>query len=159
MIISVDTEELSRMASMALNANSEIENSASRLSLVVEHNDWNCKERDRINENITTIKSSHQKLTEDMAEFSAALNKIAAVFSEAEQSLPNEFQHIDTMIGSALSLTGSAVSSGAVTAASVNSLAESTVINSSLQSYEFSNLNNGINICSFDSFLTNDTNA
>lgn len=152
MIISIDTETLNQMVVLALNANNEIENSALKLSMVVEHDDWNCKERDQINEYILNIKSKQKKLTETIADFSTALNKIAAVFGEAEQSLPNEFQHIDTMIASALSLSGTAASTGAVTAASVNSLLDSTVINNSVQSYEFANLNNAINICSFESF-------
>lgn len=152
MIISIDTELLNQIASLALAANTEIEDGSARLKMVVEHNDWNCKERDQINENILGIKTAQSKLTELIVEYSNAMNRIASTFSDAENSLPNEFQHIDVMIGSALSLTGSSSGGGEVTTAAISSIADSTVINSNVQSYEMANLNNEISICDFESF-------
>lgn len=153
MIISIDTELLNQMAALALSANAEIEEGSTRLNMVVEHNDWNCKERDQINDNIMHIKSAQAKLSQSITDYSNAMNRIAATFSEAENALPNEFQHIDVMIGSALSLTGSSNGGGAITSAAVSSIADSTVINSNVQSYEMANLNNEISICDFESFI------
>ena len=153
MIISIDTEILNQIAALTIEANTEIEDGSSRLNKVVEHDDWNCKERDQINDNILYIKSAQAKLSQSIIEYSNAMNRIAVAFSEAENALPNEFQHIDVMIGSALSLTGSSNGGGTITSAAVSSIADSTVINSNVQSYEMANLNNEISICDFESFI------
>lgn len=154
MIISIDTEALRQMAELASNCNLIIEESVKRINMVTTHDDWNCKERDQINERITQNKNKQKLIAERMLEFSSYMNTASGVFSETEEAIPHSFQHIDTMIASALALQGE--NNSVVFTSDIKTVCDSvkrdTIISDSFQSYSLDNLNHNINICEFSSF-------
>jgi len=101
MIISIDTEVMNTMAGLAQQASEEQDASVVSLIPVVEHYDWNCKERDEINERIMNIKKGNQKLSETLQEFAQAIRNVANRFDEEENAIPGRYQYIDTLLGQA----------------------------------------------------------
>lgn len=101
MIISIDTEMMNTMAGLAQQASEEQDASVVSLIPVVEHYDWNCKERDEINERIISIKKGNQKLSETLQEFAQAIRNVANRFDEEENAIPGRYQYIDTLLGQA----------------------------------------------------------
>ena len=101
MIISIDTEMMNTMAGLAQQASEEQDASVVSLIPVVEHYDWNCKERDEINERILNIKKGNQKLSETLQEFAQAIRNVANRFDEEENAIPGRYQYIDTLLGQA----------------------------------------------------------
>ena len=154
MIISIDTEALRQMAELAANCNLIIEESVKRMNMVIEHDDWNCKERDKINECIIQNKSKQKMIAERMVEFSSYMSNTSGIFSDTEEAIPHNFQHIDTMIASALALQGgnNVVSLTSDVKTVCDSVRNDAVLNDSIQSYSLDNLSNNINICEFSSF-------
>ena len=155
MIISIDTEVLSSVAALARSINEEIDHISEIMNRVTVHDDWNCKERDIINDSITNNRKSQTELQEMSEQFAVSITRIAEQFLEAEKSLPNKFQHIDSLIGSALSLgNGLNRTDGNVSADAIRTLTSDIVLTESMQCYEIDSFTDNINICSFEQFNT-----
>lgn len=152
MIISVDTEIMNRMALLAQQANDEIDRQAAILSPVTEHYDWNCFERDIINEAIISIKNKSKKMQETIENFSSAIRSAAEQFNAEENAIPGKYQYLDALLGNNFSsvseLQGSVTKSAGSTAASI---AENISLDKSdkLENYEISRLVEPIQVISF----------
>lgn len=152
MIISVDTEKMNTMASLAQSVNSEIDACVTSLIPVVEHNDWNCKERDLINEGIISVKKNAGVLRETIDSFSSLMKQVAVLFDEFEASLPNKYQHIDSLLGTTFSIPceESSVVTGAVTTDVTTAMAEGVRVTGGLENNALGNLTKPIQMCNFE---------
>lgn len=103
MLIKLDTEIMYEMAAAAKTASQYVEESSAMAYKVVPHNDWNCQERDYINDGIMIIRKQQAQIAEKFADFSNALSQVATAFLAAEASLPNLFNEVDACVGEILS--------------------------------------------------------
>lgn len=97
--IIIDTSLMQQMANIALRAATSMEEAMKSAEAVTEHNDWNCVERDFINENILKIKKNNHKINENMALFSSKINELAEKFNDFDHSLMAKFSNFDSSIG------------------------------------------------------------
>lgn len=143
MIISIDTEMMNTMAALAQDASIAQEESVVSLIPVVEHYDWNCKERDEINERIVSIKKGNQRLSETLQEFAQSIRRVANQFDEEERAIPSRYQHLDTLLGQVgASETTSVVENTAGEASKqiAEHIATTKYVDSKLENYEIGNL-------------------
>lgn len=153
MIISINTDTINQMAAAVNSANQELENCAAVLSTVMEHNDWNCLERDAINESIRTLKAKAAKLEEDMGRFAGAMRQAAQDFNDLEQSLPAQFQHMDTVLAQLNGIpSGGTAGVNSVTAGVAQTAAAEVTTVSRLESYSVGSLSEDIQVCRFADF-------
>ncbi|MEE3450689.1 MAG: hypothetical protein VZR27_08330 [Acutalibacteraceae bacterium] len=153
MIISINTEVLASVAALARSINEEICRISEIMQRVTIHDDWNCKERDTINDRITNNRLAQVKLQEMSDSFAGSVTSIADQFLEAERSLPNRFQHIDSIIGSSISVGGGLEKSGNISADRIRSLTSGVVLTDPMECYEVESVTDSINICSFDQIV------
>ena len=104
MIVSIDTQTVSEISQDSINVSAEVTAAFECLAPVVEHNDWNCRERDTINEMITTIKQFSQELKENAETFSSSLQQTASSFNELENKTPVAMQGFHAAIADNLSI-------------------------------------------------------
>ena len=153
MIISVDTEKMNTMATMAQNINTNIDDAVVALVPVVEHNDWNCKERDQINEGIVAVKNYVRGLQETIDAFSSQVRQIAMLFDAFEAGIPNKYQHLDALLGSAFSVEcpvqSNNVTPGGVTSEVVDAMSSGIRVDGGLENNALGNLSNPIQLCNF----------
>ena len=152
MIISIDTEVLSSVASLARSINEEISQISEIMKRVTTHDDWNCKERDSINDAITNNRNAQVNLQEISEDFARSLTSISEQFLEAERSLPSKFQHIDSLIGQAASINGNLNSNKNVSDGFVRVICDDIKLTNSMECYELESMTDNINICKFDQF-------
>lgn len=152
MIISIDTDVLSEVAALARSINEEINQISEIMKKVTVHDDWNCKERDSINDAITNNRKAQTDLQEMSENFSASITSISEQFLEAERSLPSRFQHLDSMIGHAAAICGSLKNSGSVSDDVVREIRADIKLPDSMGCYELESLTDNINICRFEQF-------
>lgn len=152
MIISIDTEKMNTMASLAQNVRAEIDDCVTSLIPVVEHNDWNCKERDLINDGIIGVKKNAVILQEALDSFSSLMKQVASLFDAFEASLPNKYQQIDAFLGStfAIPCVESTVATGSTTTEVTSAIAEGMRTSGGLENNALGNLTNPIQVCNFD---------
>lgn len=152
MTISVDTEKIKLMSSLIQNANSEIDECVANLSFVTEHNDWNCKERDLINEGILEVKKDAAILQESIDYFAAIMKRIADMFDEFESAIPNKYQKIDAYLGTTLSIPCEESSVGAFTVSMElkDQISSGVHMSGGLENNAIGNLTNPIHVCNFD---------
>lgn len=152
MIISVDTEIMRLMANLSRDIDTELDGATSHLTTVVDHNDWNCKERDVINETVNNVKKRNQRLKEDFEHFDSVIQQIANQFDEAEAAIPQKYQALDVLTGSILSSSsygGSVSNSAGQSSAAMANTIQNEVLQSGLENYEIGNLTDGIQVCDF----------
>ncbi len=153
MIISIDTDVLSEVASLARSINEEINQISEIMQRVTIHEDWNCKERDAINDAITNNRKAQANLQEMSESFSGTLTSISERFLEAERDLPSKFQHLDSMIGSALSVVDKIRNSDNISSGIVREIRADIKLTDSMECYELESLTDNINICGFEQFV------
>ena len=68
-IVDIDTEELKRAAAIARRANEAITEAMNLLNRIVVHNDWECAERDAINDNTIRTKNDAPDRPQSALEF------------------------------------------------------------------------------------------
>lgn len=153
MIISIDTEKINTIASLAQNINLEIDETVSALLPVVEHNDWNCVERDAINESILEVKKNVCCLQEYIESLASAMKQVASLFDAFEASVPSKYQYIDSLLGSVFSvpcyLQSTNVVPGGVTADITDAMAKGVRVNGGLENNALGNLTNPLQVCNF----------
>lgn len=161
MIISVDTGVLQEMAQLSIAGTDEIDRAVEIQSKVYIHDDWNCVERDAINDALIRIKEMQIRLAEIIRDFSSALCKASSDFSEAEAALPKSFSVVDQVAAEGLSVISDPTvhndynNSGIIDHSVIGDLAsdisESAVIDDRLSSYTLTGINDPVRICDFDS--------
>lgn len=136
MLIKLDTEIMYEMAANAKTASGYVEDSSAIAYRIVPHNDWNCQERDYINEGIMIIRKHQAQIAEKFAEFSGALSQVAAAFLAAEAALPNLFNEVDACVGEILSVgTASAATAGTQTQELFQMFKAASVVGDGLENF------------------------
>ncbi len=155
MIISVDTRKMDTIVAAASGVSTEIDACVSTLLPVVEHNDWNCKERDGINDGITAVKNKVRQLQENVTVFADMVKKTAAMFDAFELSVPNKYQQLDLMLGAVFAESCAAPSTvshvGAAGTEIADSIAKDFRVVGGLENNAIGSLTAPIALCEFDS--------
>ena len=153
MEISIDTSVMQQMANGSIRASSFIADAMKSADTVTVHDDWNCSERDLINESILKVKKNNSILNENMQSFSAQVNDIASKFEDLDRSLLSSFSSFDSSIGDMYKIENSVVTGNAQTLKMNEDysgiLASSPDSNSYWDQYHASNLTNPISVLSF----------
>lgn len=98
-ILNIDTDILRSSVSVAEQANEAISEAASLLNAIAVHEDWICKERDRIKEMTLTNKRKSQEIREKSAAFYSAIKTAAERFEATEQDNSHRINGVDDIIG------------------------------------------------------------
>lgn len=99
MEIKVDTLLMQQMASGSLRAQEYLNQAADAANAITIHDDWNCKERDIINDNVLNIKKFDNKICENMNYFAEKVNELATQFEEFDRLLSSQFSSFDSSVG------------------------------------------------------------
>ena len=111
-MIHIHTDELLAAVSSLRAANGEVSNATSHLMQITNHNDWSCKERYQINENIDRLHAEITRLQQDTETYLAAAAEAADAFVTEENAIKALFPGVDVIIGKVLSIGGTEVESG-----------------------------------------------
>lgn len=99
MEIKVDTLLMQQMASCSLRAQKYLKQASETANAITIHDDWNCKERDLINDNVMKIQKHDGIICENMIVFSTKVNELASRFEEFDKLLSSKFSTFDSSIG------------------------------------------------------------
>lgn len=153
MIISIDTEKIRTAAALIQNANTEIDTCSSVLVRVVEHDDWNCKERDVINESIAEVKKYAGELRETMDTFSTLMTRVAASFDELDALIPKQFAGMEAVLGDVFSTptpyTAANATIGGMSETACAKIAEDIYVDGGIENIALETLDKPIQMCSF----------
>ena len=111
-MISVDTSVMRNLVSAASTANDAINDAVEILSRISSHNDWQCKEKDAINDYTNTNKTKIRNLQENSNSFLNAISSAANEFEEAEKSILNMFSSVESILSGVLSFAGNVFGAG-----------------------------------------------
>lgn len=157
MIISVDTELMNEMATLASNANSELDICIAILTAITSHNDWNCKERDAINDNIATVKKNAGMLKENMDIFASSVRQIADQFRTFEGTMLQQFQGAESSFGQTISsfLNGDISlnqNAGFVSQQTAEYISSELLTQDRLENYAVGNMLEPLQVCEYNAF-------
>ena len=150
MIISIDTDLMHSMSGYADCVNEEIDTCMTYLSKVVEHNDWNCKERDAINDSITEVKMESRRLKEKVEEFANIIRQIADRFNMFENSAITQTQNLEVLLGSSLAVTtGESPAAKGQLSAIAGSMSDKVTATDRMSNYTIANLTGDVQVCEY----------
>lgn len=98
-ILNIDTSILRSSVSVAQQANEAISEAASLLNAITVHEDWICKERDRIKEMTKSNKQKAQQIQERSSSFYSAIQTASERFDSTEQDSCRRINGVDDIIG------------------------------------------------------------
>ena len=104
MIIDVNPQTITEIAQTIANAYGEVEEAARILTSITEHNNWNCKERDAINDYTQSNAREILKISEKSGNFANVMKMVAENFTTDEKKISEMFTSVESMIGSILSI-------------------------------------------------------
>ena len=104
MIIDVNPQTITEIAQTIANAYGEVEEAARILTSITEHNNWNCKERDAINEYTHSNAQEILKISEKSGNFANVMKMVAETFATDEKNISEMFTSVESVIGSILSI-------------------------------------------------------
>ena len=153
-VIDVDTELMTEVASKAKIANSEVEEALNLLNKVALHYDWECNEKKAINEYTIKNKTAIKKLHDKTESYLNAVVQAATEVKNAEISICNSFNDLEVVIGKSLEIIKTigdkkTNSWGAINSAMQKIIADINYGNS-LVNYHSTNLGKGIRIVPFE---------
>lgn len=104
MIIDVNPQVVTGIAQTIANACSEVEEAVKILTSITEHNNWNCKERDAINDYTRSNSQEILKISEKSGNFANVMKMVAENFTADEKNLSEMFTSVESIIASMLSI-------------------------------------------------------
>ena len=104
MIIDVNPQTITEIAQTIANAYGEVEEAARILTSITEHNNWNCKERDAINDYTHSNAREILKISQKSGNFANVMKIVAENFTTDEKNISEMFTSVESMIGSILSI-------------------------------------------------------
>lgn len=153
-IISLDIGEMTAMAASVNAANLELESCMARLAQITEHDDWNCAERDVINENIRRVQQNARRTQENMEQFAGIVRLAAEALDSLACELPADAREVAVGIGSFCAIpSGSAGAVNTVAAAVAQQAANAVRTEGVMANYTAANLMGDIQLCRFDTFM------
>ncbi len=104
MIIDVNPQTITEIAQTIANAYGEVEEAARILTSITEHNNWNCKERDTINDYTRSNAKEISKISEKSENFANVMKMVAENFTTDEKNLSEMFTSVESIIASMLTI-------------------------------------------------------
>lgn len=101
-----DLSLLSQYISISSQAKEAIENANSAIKSVVSHSEWNCAERDYINQLLLKNRSDIGKLYIHITDLAQAIGDANSVFTSMENEILNMFDGVDNLIQDLLVMIG-----------------------------------------------------
>ena len=153
MEIKVDTLLMQQMASGSLRAQEYLNQAADAANAITIHDDWNCKERDIINDNVLNIKKFDSKICEKMNYFAEKVNELATQFEEFDKMLSSQFSSFDSSVGDMYqvghSLGGNAVQFHSISENDIENALTYSGTNTYWEQYHISNLTKPVSVVSY----------
>lgn len=97
-ILDIDTDLLRQCVNTARQSNEAITDACNLLNQVVVHNDWQCQERWKINENTVSNRQEAQRIQQNSSAFYQAIAQSSARFDEAEQSTISHVSQVESLL-------------------------------------------------------------
>ena len=95
MIIDVNPQTITGIAQTIANAYGEVEEAARILTSITEHNNWNCKERDAINDYTRSNAQEILKISEKSGNFANVMKVVAENFTTDEKNISEMFTSVE----------------------------------------------------------------
>lgn len=155
MIISVDIDEMAEISNTLQFAKEKIDESANIVSHIVEHNNWNCRERDTINQKIYSIKSQQKNMQEKFEIFAEKIKISATQFSEIDSKTLTAFRNLDALFSQILSIPAVSTSNdtrAVIIGETINNI-KNINVNDGFSSYAIGGICDPIRVCKFSSIL------
>lgn len=155
MIISIDIDEMQEISNTLQLAKEKIDESANIVSRIVEHNNWNCRERDTINQRIYSIKSQQKNMQEKFGTFAEKIKISAAQFSEIDTKTLTAFRDLDALFSQILSVSTATASNNNRTTQFGETISniKKINVNDGFSSYAIGGICDPIRVCKFSSIL------
>lgn len=103
-MISLDTVIMRQLVAAASTANASITDAMTTLHSITTHNDWECRERDALNDYTTTNRNRIRALQENSSSFLAAISTAVAEFESTETSISDMFSSVETLLSGMFSV-------------------------------------------------------
>lgn len=103
-MIKIDSDVLRNAAGVANNAVSEISSGVDKLNRVTTHDDWNCAERDTINERILAIRKNVETLQSRTGYFLDIIKSAADKFDAADANILRGFNGLHDNLGKSFAI-------------------------------------------------------
>lgn len=148
-MISIDSDVLRGLAAKANATVSEISAGIDKLNMVTTHNDWNCVERDSINELITYAKKKTNTLSINTQTFLDLVRQSANRFDEVDSNTTKAFQSVQDLLGDFFSIKSPIVDlgSGEVSTRINDTIYASTQVHDFQTANVINNMNAPIKVC------------
>lgn len=98
-VLNIDTSILRSSVSVAEQANTAITEASNLLNSITVHDDWVCRERDRIKEMTLSNRQNAQQIQERSSSFSSAIKTASEKFDTTEQDSCRRINGVDDSIG------------------------------------------------------------
>lgn len=115
MEIRIDPTLMHVMSGKAILAKESMEEAMKAAEAITVHDDWNCAERNMINENIATIKKNNIAICESMSLYSDRVNSLAVQLDEFDRSLLAKFSGVDSSVGELFQIENNAATNNLTT--------------------------------------------
>ena len=99
-LIDIETEELRRQAATLEQANNSIVTAVEKLTAITQHYDWNCPERDIINEYIEENAAQVKRIQDKSANFLTAIRQTTDEFAAQEEQISTMFERLEDLLRS-----------------------------------------------------------
>ncbi len=151
-MIIVDTEKIFAMSSLAMQTKDVLESCVKIISSLTEHNDWNCIERDYVNESLLTTKSKVLSLNNNIDYFSGTLKNVASQFESFENAIPNQYQSLENSFADYFAIGSQNITSNIGTNSEkiASTISKNVHVSGGLENYSLGSLTNDLKVCSFD---------
>ena len=103
-MIQIDTDVLKQLSVNAKSATDELITAGQILNQITTHNDWGCRERYTINEQILTIRKNMLRIGEYSNSFTNIITQVTDDFLIEEKKVAEMFEELESMIAGILSI-------------------------------------------------------
>ena len=103
-MISIDSDIMRNISGNAAAAVQEVSSGTEKLLSITTHDDWNCYERDLINEKTLAIRKKITDLKSTTERYLDIINRTADRFDSADLNITKSFQEVQKRLGNALSV-------------------------------------------------------
>lgn len=150
-MISIDSDVLRSLTSAANATVSEISAGVEKLQAVTTHDDWNCAERDRINDLITAAKKKIHTLSINTQTYLDLIRQSANRFDEADSNTTKAFQSVQDSLSDFFSIKSPVVylASGTASTQMHDTLYDSVQIHDFQTANIINNINTPIKVCNY----------
>ena len=104
MNIAYDVATLAQLAAACENANDELHRAQNLIQEIHSHNDWGCKEKDAIDDQMRDMRKRIRLLCENQQSFLKAVRQVEDDLRDAERRVSGLFGGVESVLGKILSI-------------------------------------------------------